>query len=54
MREREGGRGGERVRDGGREGERKIEREREIILLFKLLRDDYLKLNYFYYFFEYF
>ena len=28
-------------------GERKI--EREIIFLFKLLRDDYLKLNCFYY-----
>ena len=33
-------------------GERKI--ESKIILLFKLLRDDYLKLNYFYYFFKYF
>ena len=55
--EREGGR--ERWRqseiDGGREREgreRKI--EREIIFLFKLLRDDYLKLNCFYYCFKYF
>ena len=40
--------------EGEREGgERKIEREREIILLFKLLRDDYLKLYCFYYFFKY-
>ena len=51
-RRRKGGRESERWREGGREKDR--EREREIILLFKLLRDDYLKLNYFYYFFEYF
>ena len=42
-------------REKGREGgERKIEREREIMLLFKLLRYDYLKLNCSYYFFKYF
>ena len=34
------------------EGGREKDREREIILHFKLLRDDYLKLNYFYYFFK--
>ena len=42
---------------GGREGERgrrEKDREREILFLFKLLRDDYLKLNCFYYFFKYF
>ena len=55
----EGGRESERWRqreiDGGRERERaEREREREIILLFKLLGDDYLKLNCFYYFFKYF
>ena len=38
--------------EGGREKDR--EREREIILLFKVLRDDYLELNCFYYFFKYF
>ena len=48
------------MREGGREREserwrvREKDREREIILLFKLLRDDYLKLNCFYYFFKYF
>ena len=39
--------------EGEREGgERNI--EREIILLFKILRDDYVKLNCFYYCFNYF
>ena len=36
------------------EGGREKDRDREIILLFKLLRDDYLKLNCFYYFLKYF
>ena len=43
--------------EGGRDKDReRAEREieREIILLFKLLRDDYLKVNYLYYFFKYF
>ena len=37
-----------REREGGG---RKIEREREMILIFKFLRDDYLKLYCLYYFF---
>ena len=36
------------------EGGRENDREREIIFLFKLLRDDYLKLNCFYYFLKIF
>ena len=47
----------EAERDRWREGEReRVERkiEREIILFFKLLRDDYQKLNCFYSFFKYF
>ena len=36
------------------EGGREKDRERKIILVFKLLRDDYLKPNYFYYFLKYF
>ena len=39
---------------GRREKDREREREREIILLFKLLRDDYLKLICSYHFFKYF
>ena len=39
--------------EGEREGGEK-DKEREIILLFKLLRDNYLKLYCFYYFFRYF
>ena len=51
----EGGRERDRWREGEREGgERKIEREREITLLFKILRDDNLKLSCFYYFSKYF
>ena len=49
---REGERESEGVRERGRERERWREREREMILLFRILRDDYLKLCCFYYFFK--
>ena len=56
-RERNGAGGRKRERRRGKEkkeGGRKIEREREMILIFKLLRDNYLNPYCLYYFLKYF